>query len=96
MLSAPLDLYEGIATEVRINGGFRRATKIFSEMPQKSTLLRCEHDESEDWTCKNCRAKLPQFDCLLDDNAGKIGPNCRIIYDNQFLTDFLNEQTANN
>lgn len=34
MLSAPLDLYDGTASDTRmINGGFRRATRIFSEMP---------------------------------------------------------------
>lgn len=31
---------------------------------------------------------------MLDDNQGRTGPNVRIIYENQFLQDFLNAQTA--
>lgn len=73
--------------------GFRRATKIFGDAPIK-TNVRCEHDEVDDWVCRNCKSKLPQFDCFLDDNQGKIGQNVRILYENQFLQDFLNEQTS--
>lgn len=53
--------------------------------------MRCEHEVIEDWTCKNCKTKLSQFDCILDDNGGKIAKNFRIIYENQFIQDFLNE-----
>ena len=69
---------------------FRRATRIF-EIPTKNTNVRCEHEVIEDWTCKNCKTKLSQFDCILDDNGGKIEKNFRIIYENQFIQDFLNE-----
>ena len=36
---------------------------------------------------------MPQFECYLDDNQGKVGQNFSISFENQFLKDFLTEQT---
>ena len=62
------------------------------QLPLKQSALRCEHETIENWTCKSCKTKMSQFECIFDDFNGKTGQNFRIIYENQFLQDFLNTQ----
>jgi len=94
LLPEPLPLFDGPAEEEpNLLQGFRRATKIFkaSDLPEGATVY-CPHEEVNDWVCKECKKRIPQFEIMFDDYQGRCNKFLKVCYENQFLQDFLSEQ----
>lgn len=93
-LPEPLPLFDGPAEdEPNLLQGFRRATKIFKadQLPEGQSLY-CPHEEVNDWVCRECKKRIPQFDIMFDDYQGRCNKFLKVCYENQFLQDFLSEQ----
>lgn len=90
----PLPLYDGEAQdEPSIMAGFRRATKVFVNCGGEGYGLGyCPHEEVNDWSCKECKKRVAQFDSIFDDYQGRVSKFLKVCYENQFLQDFLQEQ----
>ena len=90
----PLPLYDGEAQdEPSIMAGFRRATKVFVNCGGEGYGLGyCLHEEVNDWSCKECKKRVAQFDSIFDDYQGRVSKFLKVCYENQFLQDFLQEQ----
>ena len=68
-LPEPLPLFDGPAEdEPHLLQGFRRATKIFKSggSPEGNSAY-CPHEEGNDWVCKECKKRIPQFEIMFDD-----------------------------
>ena len=40
----------------------------------------CPHSEVPDWISHHCKRRVPQFDCIFDDNQGGVQTQLKIFY----------------
>lgn len=50
----------------------------------------CPHIEVENWQCKECNNRVSQFGNVFDTYGGKVRTFMKVVYENDFLEDFLN------
>jgi len=93
-LPEPLPIFDGPAEEEpHLLNGFRRHCKMFkSGTANDGSSSYCPHEEVNDWICRECKKRIPQFDIFCDDYQGRCTKFLKVCYENQFLQDFLTEQ----
>ena len=82
-LPEPLPLFDGPAEEEpHLLNGFRRHTKIFKSGIDNDMNRYCPHEDVADWTCRECKKRIPQFEIFCDDYQGRCTKFLKVCYEN--------------